>query len=135
MSPLRRRFQGIALSALVLAVSACSDANVIGPSNQLEVNNSPGTFQWQVTALSKVTQTLTYVWTNNGTTANVNQDSSVGSGSATLRVTDAAGTQVYSSDLGQNGTFQTTAGTSGDWTVVVTLDRVSGALNFRLQTP
>lgn len=135
MSPMRRRTRGVVLSVLVLAAAACSDANLIGPSNQLEVNNSPGTFQWQVTALSKVTQTLTYTWTNNGTTANVNQDSGISSGSATLRVTDAAGTEVYSSDLSQNGTFQTSAGTPGGWTVVVTLDQASGAVNFRLQTP
>ena len=136
---MRRRIllfvRAAALASLVVAGAACSDTAVIGPANQLEVSNAPGTFQWQVIALDKVTQTLTYTWTNNGATANVNQDSSVSSGTATLRITDASGTEVYSASLSQNGTFQTGAGTPGDWMVVVTLDKASGAANFRLQTP
>jgi hypothetical protein len=114
---------------------ACADANVIGPANQLEVSNNPGIFEWQVTALDGVTQTLTYSWTNPGTSANVNQASSLSSGSATVRVRDQAGTEVYNRGLGQNGTFQTSAGTTGTWTVVVTLDEATGTLNFSLDTP
>lgn len=122
-------------AVILLMVMACSDANVIGPENQLEVANNPGAFEWQVTALNKVTQTLTYSWTNPGTTANVNQASSLGSGSATVRVTDGSGAQVYTRSLSENGTFQASAGTTGTWTVVVTLDEASGTLNFRLNTP
>lgn len=122
-------------TAVLLMALGCSDANVIGPANQLEVSNDPGIFEWQVTALDRVTQTLTYSWSNPGTTANVNQASSVSRGTATLRVTDASGAQVYSRSLSENGTFQTSAGTTGTWTVVVTLDQVSGTLNFRLDTP
>jgi hypothetical protein len=122
-------------AALLLMTLACSDANVIGPGNQLEVSNNPGIFEWQVTALDKVTQTLTYSWTNPGTLANVNQSSSVSSGTATVHVSDQSGTEVYSRSLGQNGTFQTSAGATGAWTVVVTLDEVSGTLNFSLDTP
>ena len=122
-------------AVILLVAMACSDANVIGPENQLEVANNPGAFEWQVTALNKVTQTLTYSWTNPGTTANVNQASSLGSGSATVRVTEGSGAQVYTRSLSENGTFQTSAGTTGTWTVVVTLDEASGTLNFRLDTP
>ena len=121
--------------ALLLAAVACSDANVIGPANQLEVSNDPGVFEWQVTALDRVTQTLTYTWANPGTSADVNQASSVTRGTARVSVTDATGAQVYDRSLAENGTFQTSAGTSGSWTVVVTLDGVSGTLNFRLDTP
>ncbi len=122
-------------AVILLMAMACSDANVIGPENQLEIANNPGAFEWQVTALTKVTQTLTYSWANPGTTANVNQASSLGSGSATVRVTDGSGAQVYTRSLSENGTFQTSAGTTGTWTVVVTLDEASGTLNFRLNTP
>ncbi|MDP2858923.1 MAG: hypothetical protein Q8P50_13230 [Bacillota bacterium] len=121
---------------LALLAGACeSSANLIGPENQLEVNNTTDTFQWQVSALSGVTQTLTYTWVNNGTIANVNQSSSPSSGSADLRILDAGGAQVYSRGLEGNGTFQTGAGTAGRWTVTVTLIKVNGTLNFRLQKP
>ena len=132
-SPLLRASRR-ALTFLALA-AACSDANVIGPANQLEVNNATDTFQWQVIALDKVSQTLTYTWANTGTTANVNQASSLSGGTATLEVLDAAGTQVYSRSLAENGSFVTDAGTAGDWTVRVTLDSATGAVNFRLQKP
>src|SRR3972149_3914334 len=66
--------------SLVLLVAGCaSSSNVIGPENELEVNNASNTFQWQVTALSNVTQTLKYTWVITGTVANVNQSSSLGS--------------------------------------------------------
>jgi len=46
----------------------CGDAaNLIGPANQLEVTNQADTFQWQVTALDNVTQTVTYTWSMTGT--------------------------------------------------------------------
>ena len=124
------------LLGLALFVGACTaDGNVIGPENQLEVSNTPDTFQWQVSALSAVTQTLTYTWVNGGTTANVNQSSSLGSGSADLRITDSDGTEVYSRSLASNGTFQTGTGTAGNWTVTVTLSKANGTLNFRLEKP
>ena len=131
-NPSLARVAGIA--ALLIA-TACSSERVIGPGNQLEVVNQPGTFEWQVTALDAVSQTLTYTWANPGTVANVNQASSLGGGSADVRIRDAAGAEVYARSLAENGTFQTSAGASGSWTVVVTLDRASGALNFRLDTP
>ena len=124
------------LLALVLLLGACtSSGNAIGPGNELEVGNAPDTFQWQVTALSDITQTLEYTWVNSGTTANVNQSASLSSGSADLRLRDAAGVEVYSSSLDSNGSFQTAAGALGSWTVTVTLTNASGTLNFRLQKP
>jgi len=130
---LSRRFS---MLGLALLLAGCADStNVIGPENQLEVNNATDTFQWQVTALSNVTQTLSYSWQNVGTLANVNQSSSLGNGSADLRILDSAGVEVYSRDLAQNGTFQTAAGAAGKWTVTVTLTEVHGTLNFRVQKP
>ena len=121
--------------ALALSSAGCGGTNLIGPANQLEVANNPGFFSLQVTALDNVSQTLTYSWTNPGTTANVNQASSVSSGTATVLVRDASNAQVYSRNLADNGTFNTSAGTTGTWTVVVTLNEVTGTLNFSLDTP
>ena len=123
------------LAAALLVMGCSASSNLIGPENQLEVNNAPDTFQWQVSTLSDVTQTLTYSWVNNGTVANVNQSSSLGSGSADLQILDSGGVEVYAGDLTQDGTFQTRTGAPGSWTVTVTLTKANGALNFRLQKP
>ncbi|MCG6986746.1 MAG: hypothetical protein LJF06_00960 [Gemmatimonadetes bacterium] len=109
--------------------------NVVGPSNQPEVGNNTDTFQWQVSNLSGVTQTFTYQWSNTGVAANINQASALTGGSATLTIADAAGTQVYSGSLSNNGTFQSSSGTAGSWTVTVVLSNATGTLNFRLQKP
>lgn len=123
------------LALAAIAFAGCSDANVIGPTNQLEVANSPGTFEWQVSALDQVTQTLTYSWSNTGTEADVNQASSIGGGEASVRITDASGAEVYSRSLSQNGTFPTLTGTTGTWRITVTLDGATGTLNFRVESP
>ena len=128
-----RRYYLLTMALLVAGCAASS--NLIGPENQLEVNNAPDTFQWQVSALSNVTQTLKYTWVNSGAVANVNQSASVGGGAADLRILDAGGVEVYSRDLAQNGTFQTGSGAAGSWTVTATLTKVNGTLNFRLQKP
>lgn len=121
------------LAALALA-TGCGE-NMIGPDNELEVANETDTFQWQVTALDKVTQTLTYTWAMTGTVANVNQSANPSSGNVTLRILDGAGDEVYSRSLATNGTFETSAGTAGNWTIIVTLSDVSGAVNFRVEKP
>ncbi|HSM61596.1 MAG TPA: hypothetical protein VK849_12395 [Longimicrobiales bacterium] len=123
------------LLGLALLVAGCDGDNLIGPDNALEVNNATDSFQWQVSALSSVTQTLTYAWENTGTTANVNQSASLTAGSAMLRVTDAQGVEVYARSLGENGTFQTSEGSAGSWTVTVKLSEANGTFNFRLQKP
>jgi hypothetical protein len=120
---------------MVLLLGACDGTNVIGPENQPEINNNTDNFQWQVTALDNVSQTLTYPWETTGANASVNQSSSMSGGSATLLITDADGTQVYSGSLADNGTFPTATGTAGTWTIEVTLSGVSGTLNFRVETP
>jgi hypothetical protein len=59
----------------------------------------------------------------------------VTAGSATLTIRDASGTQVYTRNLADNGTFLTNAGTSGSWTIQVVLTNMSGTINFRVQKP
>jgi hypothetical protein len=127
---------GLALAMVALAGAGCGDdANLIGPENQLEVQNLVDSFEWQVTALDRVTQTLTYTWQHTGTSADINQSASLSAGSASLRVLDDGGVVVYDRDLTENGTFQTDAGTAGDWTIVVRLRGASGAVNFRVDKP
>ncbi len=126
---------GAGAALLAVAIAACDGGNVIGPDNQPEITNATDNFQWQVSNLDNVTQTLTYNWQNTGTSANVNQATSPSGGSATLIVRDADGAQLYSRSLSETGTFQTDSGTAGAWTIVVELSGASGTFNFRVQKP
>ena len=119
----------------LLTVAACGSDNVLGPDNQVQVSNNADTFEWQASSMDNVSQTLSYDWTMTGTTANVNQSSAVTGGSATLTVTDDAGTVVYTANVSQNGTFTTDAGVAGTWNVEVRMSGTKGMLNFRLEKP
>jgi len=131
-----KRYKGwLATMLLPAMIAGCSDANVLGPGNQVQVANNPGTFEWQATAMDKIKETQSYQWVSNDTIANVNQSSSLSGGSASLQVMDADGVQVYLRGLDQNGTFQTSAGTAGTWTINIVMDQASGAINFRLDNP
>jgi hypothetical protein len=123
------------LLAGTLALGACSDGNVLGPDNQLEVTNNADDFALQATALDNISQTLIYEWEMSGTTANVDQSGSVSAGSGTLTITDDNGAEVYSRSLAQTGSVQTDAGTAGTWTIRIDLDGMSGVLNVRVQAP
>ena len=122
-----------AFAAAAFLLVTCSSTNTIGPSNQLQMSNIADDFQFQVTALSNVSQTLTYTWSNTGDSANINQASSLTSGSATLTVRGPTGTVLYQAGLQNNGTFHTAKGTVGNWQIQVVMDKAGGALNFRVQ--
>ena len=113
----------------------CGGNDATAPRYQPQITNVPNSFAFQVTGLQSVTDNLSYTWRNDGTTANVNQSPAGLQGTATLVVKDAAGVQVYSRSLAENGTFVTTAGTSGNWTIRVQFSNASGTVNFSLQRP
>ncbi len=119
------------LGALVLACG--SSANIIGPGNQLQVTNAPDDFQFQVTSLANVDQTLRYTWSNTGDSANVNQASAITGGTATLTIRDPGGAVVYQSNLQANGTFHSSKSTTGAWKIEVKLVNADGTVNFRVQ--
>jgi hypothetical protein len=119
-----------------MGAAACSDsANVIGPSNQPEITNATDNFQFQASNLMDVSQVLTYTWNNTGTQANVDHSGAIVSGTASLLLRDASGTERYNGNLRNTGTFTSTAGTSGNWTIEVRLTDVTGTVNFRVQKP
>ena len=130
-----KRLKLAALIAFALVAGCGSDPVPTAPRFQPELTNLPNSFAFQATALQNVSDNRQYVWQNDGRTANVNQSPSNLSGTASLVVLDAAGTQVYSRSLAENGTFVTVAGVAGSWTVRVNFANVSGAVNFRLQRP
>ena len=126
------RFSVLALLAITVA---CSGDGATAPQYHPELVNLRNDFAFQVTALKGVSDELQYSWQHDGTVANVNQSPSNLSGTVSLVILDGAGTQVYSRSLAENGTFVTTAGMPGLWTVRVRFVTASGAVNFRLQKP
>ncbi len=117
------------------SIAACSStsSNLLGPSNQLQVTDTTDNFQLQATALSNVTQTLSYNWKNTSDSASVNQASTLTGGTAVLTIKDSTGTQLYSANLTNNGTFKTSVGHAGTWMIKVVITGASGAINFRVQ--
>ena len=127
-----RRFPAVA--ALML-LGACGGNNATAPRYQPQVVNLTNDFAFQVSALDNVSDNVQYTWRNDGTSANVNQSPSNLSGTVSLVIRDANGTQVYSRSLAENGTFTTTAGQAGNWVVRVGFSHAGGSVNFRLQKP
>ena len=130
---------GLSISAITLLltgslfVSGCSD-DPFAPYEP-EIDNNTDSFSLQATGVEGVTTTKDYVWSNTGTSANVNQATTVSKGSVTLKVLDGEGQQVYLANLSSNGTSQTSTGVSGDWTIRLVLTDYSGTINFSLEKP
>ena len=129
---LRRRPVNAVLVVLALVLVLSCKSNSLAPY-QPQITNAADNFQFQATGVSNLTQTYTYSWSNSGTAASVNQATTVTGGSATLTISDNGGTQVYTRDLAANGTFATTAGVTGTWTIRVAFSSYSGTVNFRVQ--
>jgi hypothetical protein len=118
------------LVAGFLIAAACGDSTT-APGRDPQIINSTDNFQYQISDIQDFSGTQIYTWQNTGTTATVNQSASISAGSVTLVLRDANGVQVYSHSLADNGTFSSSAGTAGAWTVRVTYSGASATVNFR----
>jgi hypothetical protein len=114
-----------------LIVAACGDS-ATAPGRDPQVINSTDNFQYQISDIQDFSGSQVYTWQNTGTTATVNQSASISAGSATLVIRDASGAQVYSHSLADNGTFSSSAGTAGAWSIRVTYSGASATVNFRV---
>jgi len=120
-----------ALAALVL-VAACSDGPT-APGIQPQITNITDAFSYQVTSINNFTGTYNYTWQNTGTLARVSHASDAGAtGTATVVVRDAAGTQVYSGQMVSSGQpLSAPAGVAGAWTISVVYSNYSNTqVNF-----
>jgi hypothetical protein len=118
---------------LLLALGGCgSDKSPVSPGVNPEIVNATDNFQFQVTNVRNFTESWDYTWSNTGVMAVADHSSSVTGGSATLTLLDDAGTEVYSRDLAVDGSFNSTSGQTGSWTVRVSLSGASGTFNFRV---
>lgn len=117
----------------LLGAIACGGSNPLNPQYQPQIVNVTDSFALQLTGVQNGSASLVYTWQTTGTTASINMSSAISAGTVTLRITDAAGTQVYSGSLSQNGTFTSSAGVSGAWTIHVDFTNATGTINFRVQ--
>ncbi len=122
---------GLAIVAALLVACSGDPATPATPGIQPEIINAVDNFQFQVTAVKNYTGTLNYAWSNTGPAADVNQSCAIGSGSVTLTLFDDTGAVVYTRDLSQGGSYASTTGTAGTWHIRVTMQGVTGDLNFR----
>ena len=131
--PATARIAVIVALAACLSLAGCGNDPPTSPGIQPQIANLTDDFSYQVSGVSNFSGTAPYTWQNSGISANVNQSTTVTGGSMTLVITDAAGTQVYSRSLADNGTFVTADGVAGTWTIRVTYTGASGTVNFRAQ--
>jgi hypothetical protein len=129
----RTRFT-LPTALVALALSAACDTRVpTEPSLDPEVVNVRNDFAFQATDLVGVNEDIVYSWEIDGTTATVDQAPTLLVGAATVFISDGSGTQVYQRSLGENGTFVTTAGVPGTWTVRLHFADASGDVALHLQ--
>lgn len=129
MSPSSMRW--ITVGVVVMALAACSDA-ATSPGRDPQIVNATDNFQYQISDIRAFSGNQVYTWQNSGTTAKVNQSAAITSGAVSLVLRDANGTQVYSRSLADNGTFVSSAGVAGTWTVVVSYATADATVNFRV---
>jgi hypothetical protein len=110
---------------------ACGDS-ATAPGRDPEIINTTDNFQYQISDIQDFSGTQVYSWQNTGTSATVNQSAAVAAGSVSLVLRDANGVQVYSRSLADNGTFSSSAGAAGTWTVRVIYSGADATVNFRL---
>lgn len=120
-----------AFAALAL-VAACGDGPT-APGIQPQVTNLTDAFSYQVSSIQNFTGTYAYTWQNTGTLARISHASDAGAtGTATISVKDAAGTQVYSGQLASSGQpVSSPTGVAGAWTISVAYSNYSNTqVNF-----
>jgi hypothetical protein len=101
-------------------VAACGDGPT-APGIQPQITNLTDAFSYQVSSIQNFSGTYNYTWQNTGTVAKITHASDAGAtGTATLTVKDAVGTQVYSGQLASSGQpLSAPAGVAGAWTVTL----------------
>jgi hypothetical protein len=125
------RFTAVAALALLVA---CDTREPMAPALQPQVVNLRNDFAFQAASLADVTSDVEYTFTNDGTAATVAQSPTLLTGTAILFIFDGSGAQVYQRSLAENGTFTTTAGTPGSWTIRLHFQDADGGVGFRVQS-
>jgi len=123
-----------AVAVSLMLITGCSKkSNPVSPF-QPEVNNIQDNFQFQATAMENVSTSLSYTWDNSATAANIDQSCAITSGSAAIVISDDSGVEMYNGNLLDGGSFASSVGTAGAWTITLNLYNVYGTVNFRVQS-
>ena len=93
----------------------------INPQFLPQINNAKDSFQFQIEGLGNLSPNVRYTWQHTGNVAVVEQGCSIARGKARLVINDSAGKEVYARDLSEQGTFYTSEGMAGKWTIQVLL--------------
>ncbi|HEX3273901.1 MAG TPA: hypothetical protein VHR43_03525 [Gemmatimonadales bacterium] len=117
--------RAVAVATLIM-VAGCGDGPT-APGIQPQITNLADVFSYQVSSIQHFSGTSTYTWQTSGTVAKITHASDAGAtGSATLVVKDAAGTQVYSGELATSGEpLSAPAGVAGAWTITIVYSNYS----------
>ncbi len=115
----------------ILLVAGCHKDPI--SSADVTVNNKKDNFHFQLNEASELDSTMVYYWQMEGTTANIDQYSSLRGGTALVVIEDHSRAQVYQTDLTQNGDFSTSYGATGIWMIRFTLSNFTGMIDFRAQ--
>jgi len=131
------KIQSIIFSAAAIAVIAvfgfsCGGNDPMSPYNP-EIANNTNNFEFQITGASNLDHREDYVWRNTGSIATVDQSCSITGGNAVVTLIDSTGATLYTGNLADNGTFQSSAGMAGPWIVRVVFSNLDGTVNFRAQ--
>jgi hypothetical protein len=122
----------MAIAALAVFVSSCGSDDPMSPYNP-EIANNPNNFEFQITDAANLDHREDYVWTNTGAAATIDQSCAITGGNAVVTLMDSTGATLYTANLADNGTFQSSDGVVGSWTIRVTFTNLDGTVNFRVQ--
>ena len=131
----RTRFVAPYAIATLALLAACDTRVVTEPVYQPQIINVRNDFAYQVVGLEEFSSDVVYAWESDGRPASVLQSPQVLTGNATLFIADGSGAQVYQRSLAENGTFTTSAGTPGTWTVRLKFLEATGSATFHLTKP
>jgi len=127
----RFAFLIVAATLAMVIVSACGKDPT--SSYEPEVVNTLDNFHFRIDDVSDHDTSLTYYWRTGGTSANINQLSSIQGGRASLRIVGPDSSETYQTDFTQNGDFRSGSSSSGTWKITVRLVSFSGMIDFRVQ--
>ena len=132
LRPFYSKIIPVLLFCAIVFAGSCSD-DMVTPGIEPQIANTPDNFQFQVKSVVNYSGTFEYIWTNTGTSADVDQSCEITGGGTLLVVNEANGAQVYSRDLAEDGSFATDPGDAGAWKIRVIFSGSSGTFNFRVQ--
>lgn len=123
----------IAILAIIATMAVYSCGKDPASSYEPDVVNTLDNFHFRIEDVSNHDTLLTYYWRLSGTSANINQLSSIAGGRASLVIVDQDSTSMYETDFSLNGDFQSQSGRTGLWKITLRLSSFSGMIEFRVQ--